>query len=89
MPIVRSDKRTEAQAALAEVRAQLRGLLLQADALQATTEGLELSLGLASEGEQANRAQYLVLHYRKGDSVGHPLEDCTDECAGEESIIDF
>lgn len=89
MPIVRGDKRKTALQLLAEVRAQLRGLLTQADALQATIEGLELELGLANEGEQSTRDQLLVLHYPKGDDTGHCLDDCTDECVAAEPLIDL
>ena len=76
MPIVRADKRKTAIKSLADVRAQLRGILTQADALQATTEALELELGLGNEGEQATRDQLLVLHYKKS------LRDAT-QIAGE------
>lgn len=89
MPIVRTDKRQTALKLLAETRAQLRGLLTQADALQATTEALELELGLGNEGEQATRDQLLVLHYQKGNDTGHPLDECTDECAAEDSLLDL
>ncbi len=89
MPIVRTDKRKTALQLLAETRAQLRGLLTQADALQATTEALELELGLANEGEQATRDQLLVLHYPKGDETGHCLDECTDECVAAEPLTDL
>lgn len=89
MPIVRSEKRQMAVKLLAEVRTQLRGLLTQADALQATTEALEIELGLGNEGEQSTRDQLLVLHYRKGDDTGHSLDECTEECAAEDSLIDL
>jgi hypothetical protein len=89
MPIVRQDKRQTAIKLLAETRAQLRGLLTQADALQATTEALELELGLANEGEQSTRDQLLVLHYPKGDDTGHCLDECTDECVAEDSLVDL
>lgn len=86
MSIVRSDKRPEALKLLGEVTTQIGGLLMQADALQATVEALEVELGLASEGTQATRDQYMVTHYRKGDEVGHPLSDCNDECAAGEIL---
>lgn len=89
MPIVRQDKRKAAIQLLGEVRAQLRGLLTQADALQATTEALELELGLSNEGEQSTRDQLLVLHYPKGDDTGHCLDECTDECVAAEPLIDL
>lgn len=89
MPIVRTDKRQIAIKLLVEVRTQLRGLLTQADALQATLEALELELGLTNEGEQSSRDQLLVLHYRKGEDTGHVLDDCTDECAAEDSLLDL
>lgn len=89
MPIVRGDKRKTALQLLAETRAQLRGLLTQADALQATTEALELELGLANEGEQATRDQLLVLHYPKGDDTGHCLDECTDECVASDPLTDL
>jgi hypothetical protein len=89
MPIVRTDKRQNAIKMLAEVRNQIRGLLTQADALQATTEALELELGLGNEGIQATRDQLLVLHYKEGDDTGHPLDECTEECAATDSLIDL
>jgi hypothetical protein len=89
MPIVRTDKRQNAIKMLAEVRNQIRGLLTQADALQATTEALELELGLGNEGNQATRDQLLVLHYKEGDDTGHPLDECTEECAATDSLIDL
>lgn len=89
MPIVRTDKRPAAIKLLADVRAQLRGILTQADALQATTEALEIELGLSNEGDQSTRDQYLVLHYKKGDELGHSLDECSDECAAEDPLIDL
>lgn len=86
MAIVRPDKRQAAINTLAEIRMQLRGLMTQCDALQAHTETLELDLGLANEGEQANRDQCMVLHYPKGDDTGHPLDECTEACIAEESL---
>lgn len=86
MGIVRSDKRPEAKKLIAEVTTQVGGLLMQADALQATVEALEVELGLATEGEQATRDQYMVTHYRKGDEVGHPIAECTDDCAAMDSM---
>lgn len=87
MPIVRTDKRKTAMQLLAETRTQIRGLLTQADALQATTEALEIELGLANEGEQSTRDQLLVLHYPKNDDTGHCLDECTEECAAEDSLV--
>lgn len=87
MPIVRTDKRKTAMQLLEETRTQIRGLLAQADALQATTEALEIELGLANEGEQATRDQLLVLHYPKNDDTGHCLDECTEECAAEDSLV--
>jgi hypothetical protein len=89
MPIVRTDKRQNAIKLLAEIRNQTRGLLTQADALQATSEALELELGLGNEGQQASRDQLLVLHYKEGDDTGHPLDECTEECAATDSLIDL
>lgn len=89
MAIVRTDKRPEALKLLAEINTQIGGLLMQADALQATAEALEVELGLASEGDQATRDQYMVTHYRKGDEVGHPVAECTDECAAAETLADI
>lgn len=86
MAIIRSDKRPEALELFREVRTQLDGLLTQADALQATIEAIELELGVSNETEQASRNQLLVLHYPKGDEVGHPLDECSDECAAGESL---
>ncbi len=89
MPIVKTEKRKLAIRLLEEIHAQLRGLLTQADALQATTEALEIELGLTNEGEQATRDQLLVLHYRKGDDTGHPLDECTDECVAADSLAEL
>lgn len=89
MPIVRTDKRPIAIKLLAETRAQLRGLLTQADALQAATEALEIELGLSNEGEQATRDQLLVLHYPKGSEIGHTLDECTDACVAEDALTDL
>ena len=86
MAIVRNDKRPEALKLTGELNTQIGGLLLQANALQASLEALEVELGLASEGDQATRDQYMVTHYRKGDEVGHPVAECTDECAAVESL---
>lgn len=80
MAIVRQDKRPQAIASLAEVRRQLRGVLHTVDALQAQIEAIELDLGLANEGEQAQRDQCMVLHYPAGSDVGHVLSDCTEAC---------
>ena len=89
MPIVRSDKRPTAIKLLGEVRTQLRGLLAQADALQATTEALELELGLTNEGEQASRDQLMVIHCPKDSETGHGLDECTDECIAEDALNDL
>lgn len=89
MPIVRSDKRPNAIKLLGEIRAQLRGLLAQADALQAATEALELELGLTNEGEQAARDQLMVLHFPKGDDKGHALDECSDACIAEDSLVEL
>lgn len=86
MAIVRNDKRPQALALYQEIRAQIDGLLRQVDALQATCESLELELGLASEKDQAERAQCMVLHYPQGDETGHSLDECTDDCATAELI---
>ena len=86
MAIVRQDKRPQAIALLQEARTQLDGLLRQADALQATLESLELDLGLASEKQQSERAQCMVLHYPQGADTGHTLDDCTEDCAASELI---
>jgi hypothetical protein len=89
MPIVRTDKRQNAIKLLAELRNQVRGLLTQGDALQAIIEALELELGLGNEGQQATRDQLMVLHYKEGDDTGHPLDECTDECAATDSLIEL
>lgn len=86
MAIVKADRRQGAIDLLSEVRIQMRGLLTQADALQATAEALELQLGLTNEQEQSTRDQLLVLHYRKGEESGHTLDECTDECAAVDSL---
>lgn len=89
MPIVRTEKRQTAIKLLVEIRAQLRGLLTQADALQASTEALEIELGLANEGEQSTRDQLLVLHYPKGNDTGHSLDECSDECIAEDPLTEL
>jgi hypothetical protein len=86
MAIVRQDKRPQAIQLLQEARTQLDGLLRQADAMQATLESLELDLGLASEKQQAERAQCMVMHYPQGAEVGHTLDECTEDCAASELI---
>ena len=89
MPIVRSDKRPEAVKTLAEIRTQLRGLLTQADALQANIEALELTLGIANEGEQATRDQLMVIHCPQGSETGHGLDECTDECIAVDTLTEL
>lgn len=89
MPIVRTDKRPNAIKLLGEIRTQLRGALAQVDALQAASEALELELGLTNEGEQAGRDQLMVLHFPKGDDKGHTLDECTDACIAEDSLIEL
>src|SRR5512136_1522209 len=83
MAIVRTDKRPAALQALKDLRSNIEGAMGQLDSLQAGLETLELELGLASEGEQAGRACYMVLHYPKGSDVGHTLDECTDDCAAD------
>lgn len=89
MPIVKQEKRETTIRLLADMRAQIRNVLAQADSLQATCETLELELGLANEGEQSARDQLLVLHYGKGDETGHPLEDCSDDCVTMDVLEDL
>ena len=86
MAIVKAERRQGAIDLLSEIRIQMRGLLTQADALQATIEGLELQLGLTTEQEQSTRDQLIVLHCRKGEETGHSLDECTDECAAVDSL---
>lgn len=86
MGIVRPDKRKAAIEHVAELNAQLRGLLATADALQATIESLEVELGLANEGEQASRDQFMVMHYRRNEDTGHLLSECSEKCAEDDSM---
>jgi len=86
MAIVRPDKRPQAIALVQEARTQLDGVLRQVDGLQATIESLELELGLASEKQQSQRAQCMVMHYAQGDDSGHTLDECTEDCAASELI---
>ena len=89
MSIVRSDKREQAIETMKESREQVKGLLVQADALQAILEELEIDLGLSNEGEQAGRDQCMVTHYPAGDDTGHPLDECTSECGVESPLADL
>jgi len=86
MAIIKAERRQGAIDLLSEVRIQLRGLLTQADALQATCEALEVQLGLTTEQEQNTRDQLIVLHCRKGEEAGHTLDECGDECAAVDSL---
>jgi hypothetical protein len=86
MAIVKAERRQGAIELLSEIRIQMRGLLTQADALQATIEGLELQLGLTTEQEQTTRDQLIVLHCREGEETGHSLDECDDKCAAVESL---
>lgn len=82
MAIVKSERRGIAIEQLAEARQALFETLQKVDTVQAVLDDLEVSLGLANEGEQAQREQYLVMHYRKGEAVGHTLDECDDaKCA--------
>ena len=89
MPIVRSDKREEALTLVKEMRSNIEAVMRQGDALQAGLESLELALGLTTEGEQAQRSTYMVLHCPKGSENGHTLDECTDDCAAEEVLEDL
>lgn len=89
MPIVRSDKRDNALILVKELRSNIESVMRQADVLQASLESLELELGLTTEGEQAQRPTFMVLHYTKGAEVGHTLDECTDECAADEVLEDL
>lgn len=86
MGIVRSDKRQTSIELLKELHSQIESAMRILDSLQASAESLELELGLASEGEQAQRAQYLVMHYPTGEDKGHSLDECTDDCNAEEVL---
>lgn len=89
MGIVRTDKRPGALQLVKDLRSNIEGAMGQLDSLQAGLESLELELGLATEGEQANRACYMVLHYPKGSDTGHTLDECTDECAADSVLADL
>jgi hypothetical protein len=89
MAIVRTDKRPAAIKLVQDMRNNIEGGLRQFDSLQAGLESLELELGLSTEGEQAQRASYMVLHYPKGNETGHSLDECTDECASEEVLAEL
>lgn len=78
MAIVRHDRRDSAIQGVTELREGIQGLMKQADAMQASLEDLEQVLGLASEGEQAKRDQYIVMHYPEGEDVGHTLDECPE-----------
>lgn len=81
-----SDKHNAAKNLLAECRLHARGLLSLVDAIQAATDELERELGLADEKIQSERDQYLVLHYREKDTIGHPLSQCDESCDGDDII---
>ncbi len=83
MGIVRTDKRPGALALVKDLRSNIESTMGQLDSMQAELESLELELGLATEGEQAKRACYMVLHYPEGADVGHTLDECTDDCAAD------
>jgi hypothetical protein len=89
MGIVRTDKRPGALQLVKELRSNIEGSMGQLDSLQAGLESLELELGLATEGEQATRACYMVLHYPKGSDTGHTLDECTDDCAADSVLEDL
>ena len=89
MSIVRSDKREKVIESFQEIREQIKGLLVQADALQAQMEELEIDLGLSNEKEQAGRDQCMVTHYPANDDTGHPLDECTAECGVESPLADL
>jgi hypothetical protein len=82
MAIVRNDRRGTAIENIASARQAFHETLRTVDGGQAALDELELSLGLANEGEQAQREQYLVMHFGKGDATGHTLDECDDKgCA--------
>jgi hypothetical protein len=86
MGIVKTEKRGIALKLVKDLRVSVEAVMRQADGLQATLESLELELGLANEGEQANRDSHLVLHYPEGSEVGHTLDECTDDCEADAVI---
>lgn len=86
MGIVRTDKRPGALQLVKDMRSNIEGGMRQLDSMQAALESLELELGLATEGEQASRACYMVMHYPEGSDTGHSLDECTDDCAADEVL---
>lgn len=90
MAIVRGDKRQSAIEAVADMRRQMGDTLLRIDDLQASLDDLEYSLGLASEGEIEGRDRHAVVHFGKGETVGHSLDTCRekgcDDTAADEVI---
>lgn len=86
MAIVRNDRRDAALASVRELREGLQVCMRQLDSMQASLQDAELTLGLATEGEQAKRGDYLVMHYPEGAAVGHTLDECTDDCAAHDVI---
>jgi hypothetical protein len=86
MAIVRTDKRPVALQLANDLRDGIMEGLRHFDGLQAGLESLELELGLATEGEQAQRAAYLVLHYPKGSDTGHTLDECSEGCSMDEVL---
>ena len=86
MGIVRTDKRPGALQLVKDMRSNIEGGMRQLDSMQAALESLELELGLATEGEQASRASYMVMHYPEGSDTGHSLDECTDDCAADEVL---
>jgi len=92
MAIVRNDKRQNAIESITEIRAGISDTLLRIDAIQASLEDLELSLGLASEGQQDGRERYAVTHFLKGENDGHSVDGCSLVCrdnAADEVIEDL
>jgi hypothetical protein len=89
MAIVRTDKRPVALKLAADLKTGIEEGLRNLDTLQAGLESLELELGLSTEGEQAQRPSYMVLHYPKGSDTGHTLDECTEDCAADEILADL
>lgn len=89
MAIVRQDRRAAAIESLSEARQGVYEGLRNHDASLAALDDLELSLGLATEGEQAQREQYLVMHFGKGDAVGHTLDECDGKGCGSQAADDI
>jgi hypothetical protein len=84
MAIVRQDRRASAIDGFKEARSGAYESLRSIDGTLAALDDTELALGLATEGEQGQREQYIVMHFLKGDATGHTLDECDGKgCASQ------